>query len=88
VNVRALREKLELLENEGRGDSVLYVGPTIELCNVSHRPGDGVVVGFDDADHPIEAVDDSFCALEDSAFIFLKFGPPDRCLTPESAEIG
>jgi hypothetical protein len=76
VNVTTLRETLQRLEDDGRGDCDLYVTPNSRLCDASHRPGDGVVVGFDNADHPVEAVDDGFNRPEDSAIIFLNFGLP------------
>ncbi|GAA0951557.1 hypothetical protein Vau01_035860 [Virgisporangium aurantiacum] len=44
--------------------------PNLRLSNAIHRPGDGVVIGFDKIDHPVEAVDDGFCQPEDSAIIF------------------
>ena len=76
MNVTTLRETLQRLEREGRGNCDLYVTPSLQLCEASHRPGDGVVVGFDQADHPVEAVDDGFNRPEDSAIIFLNFGLP------------
>jgi hypothetical protein len=76
LNVTTLRETLQRLESEGRGDCDLYVTPTLRLSDASHRPGGGVVIGFDKVDHPVEAVDDGFCQPEDSAIIFLEFGLP------------
>jgi hypothetical protein len=78
MKVSALLEKLQRLETEGRGECDLYVTPTTELCNVSHRPGNGIVVGFDGGDHPVEAVDDVVYQPEDSDAIFLEFGIPDQ----------
>lgn len=78
MKVSALLEKLQRLQTEGRGECALYVTPTTELCSVSHRPGDGIVVGFDSGDHPVEAVDDIVHQPEDSDVIFLQFGLPDR----------
>jgi len=76
MKVSALLEKLQRLQTEGRGECDLYVTPTTELCNVSHRPGDGIVVGFDSSDHPVEAVNDAVYQPEDSDAIFLEFGIP------------
>ena len=78
MKLRALREKLQRLETEGRGECDLYVTPTTELCQVSHRPGAGVVVGFDSGDHPVEAVDDAIYQPEDDDVVFLEFGMPDQ----------
>lgn len=78
MKVSALLEKLQRLETEGRGDCDLYVTPTTRLCEVSHRPGDGIVVGFDFGDHPVEAVDDAVYQPEDSDAVFLQFGIPDQ----------
>ena len=76
MKVGALLERLRRLEAEGRGACDLYVVPTRELCQVSHRPGDGVVVGFDLGDHPVEKVDDIINHPEDADAVFLEFGAP------------
>jgi hypothetical protein len=81
MKVSALRKKLQRLETEGRGECDLYVTPTTELCQVSHRPGAGIVVGFDSDDHPVEAVDDTIYQPEDSDAVFLQFGMPDQATT-------
>lgn len=78
MKVSVLREELQRLEREGRGDSDLYVTPTMGLCAARHRPGEGVVVGFDFSDHPVEAIDDSFCQPEDATVVFLEFGITDQ----------
>ncbi|GAA0937828.1 hypothetical protein [Virgisporangium aurantiacum] len=78
MKVTMLREELERLEQQGRGDCRLYVFPTRQLQDVSHRPGHGTIVGFDDGDFPIEAVDESFTQPEDAEIIFLEFGMSDQ----------
>jgi hypothetical protein len=80
MKVSALLETLQRLQDEGRGDSDLFVTPTMELCNVSHRPGAGTVVGFDSVDYPVESVDDMINQPEDSDAIFLEFGLPERAI--------
>ncbi|GAA0923278.1 hypothetical protein [Virgisporangium aurantiacum] len=77
MKVSVLLEKLQRLETEGRGQCDLYVTPTIELCHVSHRPGNGIVVEFDSSDYPVEAVDDTYSQPEDADIVFLTFGMPD-----------
>ena len=78
MKVTTLREALEHLEVQGRGDCSLYAFPARKLLEVSHRPGLGVVVGFDDDDYPVEAINDTFTRPEDAAVIFLEFGIPDE----------
>ena len=80
MKVSTLREELERLESQGRGGCDLYVIPTVELHAVSHRPGYGVVVGFEDIDHPLERIDDVIYQPGDDDAIFLEFGKPDQGL--------
>ena len=83
--VTTLREHLQRLEAEGRGNCTLYAFPTRALQDVSFRPGHGTVVGFDDADYPIEGVDESFTQPEDAEIIFIEFGMPRQKATEDPA---
>ena len=83
--VTTLREHLQRLESEGRGHCTLYAFPTRALQDASHQPGHGTLVGFDDSDYPIEAIDESFTQPEDADIIFLEFGMPKQKATQEPA---